>query len=107
MNQHKTNNLPSQCPSCAALLTVERLVCSSCSTTVQGSFSLPVIARLSTDEQLLAVNFIKTGGSLKDLAKLYNISYPTIRNRIDDLSDRLIELERTITTQQAEGGDNE
>jgi hypothetical protein len=54
-----------------------------------------VIAQLSIDEQQLAVNFIKTGGSLKELAGKYGISYPTIRNRIDELSAKLCQLETT------------
>ncbi len=107
MSINKSNNLPSQCPSCGSVLTIDKLVCASCSTVVQGAFSLSVLAQLSTEEQQLAVNFIKTGGSLKELAKMYAISYPTIRNRIDELSARLCYLEKPDIHSQPQGELNE
>ena len=107
MNINKSNNLPSQCPSCNSILTVNSLICGSCSTIVQGNFSLSTLSRLSANDQLLTINFIKTGGSLKDLAKIYRISYPTIRNRIDELGERLIQLENDTANSHLPGENNE
>jgi hypothetical protein len=91
MNKH--HNLPTQCPSCGFQLSINRLVCEACSTVVQGDYSLPAFARLTAEEQLLCINFIKTGGSLKELARIYGISYPTIRNHIDTLIEKLKKME--------------
>lgn len=104
MNTNKLNNLPSRCPSCGSALIVDRMACTSCSTVVQGSFALSVIAQLNSEDQQLVLNFIKTSGNLKELAANYHISYPTIRNRIDDLSQKLIELEATLVNSPEKGG---
>jgi len=77
------NKFPTQCPSCDANLSVSHLFCSNCSTAVEGSFTLPVFLRLPPEEQQLCLDFILTGGNLKELAAQYGVSYPTIRNRID------------------------
>ena len=74
---------PTQCPSCDANLSVSRLFCSNCSTAVEGTFTLPVFLSLPPEEQQLCLDFILTGGNLKELAAQYGVSYPTIRNRID------------------------
>lgn len=56
--------------------------------------------------------FILASGSLKDLADIYGVSYPTIRLRLDRLIKKIelaesekpiSELERTLRLQMAEG----
>ncbi len=82
-------NLPHICPSCMATLQVKSLVCSKCSTEVNGLFGLPVLASLSNDEQSFIVAFVKSSGSLKDMAKQLGLSYPTVRNLLDDIINKL------------------
>ena len=41
------------------------------------------------------INFIKTSGNLKEMAKLYGVSYPTVRNRLDAVINRVQELHHT------------
>lgn len=81
-----TNNyVPSKCPSCGSGMRVTLLKCPACETEVQGDFEPGRFSSLS-DEQLDFLElFIKSRGSLKDVGKLLNISYPTARNRLDDL----------------------
>lgn len=79
------NEIPSKCPSCGSDMRVTTLKCPSCETEVQGDFEPNRFSSL-TDEQLDFLEiFIKSRGSLKDVGKLLNISYPTARNRLDDL----------------------
>jgi hypothetical protein len=85
MAKNIEKRLPNLCPSCGHTLTVRRFGCESCETTVEGVFSLPTLARLSAEDQALVVSLIKASGSLKELAKEYGVSYPTIRNRLDEL----------------------
>lgn len=47
------------------------------------------LARLPADDLSLVVEFVLCSGSLKDLAKRYGVSYPTIRGRLDGLIERL------------------
>ena len=44
---------------------------------------------LDDAERDFVVRMILASGSLKDLAKAYGVSYPTIRARLDRLIDRL------------------
>ncbi|MDD4514165.1 DUF2089 family protein [Massilibacteroides sp.] len=86
--------LPLHCPACESPLRVARLFCKSCGTEVSGSFELPLITRLSDKEQAFIIDFVKSSGSLKDMAKDRGISYPTVRNLLDDLIDRIKLLEK-------------
>ena len=89
----KKKRLPLQCPACDSTLRVGRLFCEQCDTEVCGSFELPLLARLNEKEQLFIVDFIKLSGSLKDMAKNMGVSYPTVRNILDDLIDKLNKIE--------------
>ncbi len=79
------NNLPHICPSCASVLKVKSLVCEKCSTEVSGIFGLPLLASLTQQEQDFIVDFVKCSGSLKIMAQKLGLSYPTVRNLLDDI----------------------
>ena len=81
--------LPRICPSCQSQLKVKSLTCESCLTEVSGLYELPVLLRLKPDEQDFILQFVKYSGSLKEMAKHLNLSYPTVRNRLDDIIERL------------------
>lgn len=85
--------LPLQCPACESSLRVGRMFCGECGTEVCGDFELPLLARLSDKEQQFIVEFVKSSGSLKDMAKSMGVSYPTVRNVLDDLIEKLIKLD--------------
>jgi len=81
--------LPTTCPSCSSQLSVKSLVCERCQTEIQGQYELPLVARLSTDDQSFILEFIKASGSLKEMANLLGLSYPTVRNRLDEIIERV------------------
>jgi hypothetical protein len=68
---------------------VKNLKCEVCGTEVSGLYDLPVLARLSSGDQEFILQFVKYSGSLKDMAKYLNLSYPTVRNLLDDIIGRL------------------
>ncbi len=88
----ENKRLPVDCPACDSPLKVGRLFCESCGTEVCGNFTLPVLARLSGREQQLVLDFVKAGGSLKELARGMGLSYPTVRNLLDDLIEKLTNM---------------
>lgn len=88
-----TRNLPLRCPSCLSDLQVRSLECTECNTQVTGNFDLPLLARLSSDDQLFIIDFVKTSGSLKEMSKYLKLSYPTVRNMLDDLIERINNIE--------------
>ena len=96
-----SKRLPTICPSCRETLNVVKLRCDACGTAVEGRFDLSVLARLDPEDQAFVLSLLKSSGSLKDLARLYGISYPTVRNRLDALIDKVKALE--VETAQGEG----
>jgi len=77
--------LPSLCPSCQSQFKVRNLNCPNCGTEVSGVYDFPLLVRLPQDEQMFILKFIKCSGSLKDMAKQLNLSYPTVRNILDEI----------------------
>lgn len=67
------------------------LRCGSCETEVSGRFPLPRLARLSNEDQGFILEFVETSGSLKEMAKRLGVSYPTVRNRLNEIISRLQE----------------
>jgi len=85
--------LPLLCPSCDSLLKVKQLHCENCETDVTGLYSLPIISQLSIDDQRFILDFVKASGSLKVMAQNMKLSYPTVRNRLDDIINGINNLE--------------
>ena len=81
--------LPCNCPSCQAQLKVKSMICENCGTEVHGKYDLPVLARMSVEDQDFIVKFVKSSGSLKDMAKQLGLSYPTVRNLLDDIIEKI------------------
>jgi hypothetical protein len=86
--------LPCNCPACQSELKVKSLWCEHCGTEVTGLYELPLLARLKPEEQDFIVRFMKCSGSLKDMAKQLGLSYPTVRNMLDDLIERMTKEEK-------------
>lgn len=85
--------LPVSCPSCGGKLGVKRLRCDHCETEVEGFYGLPPLASLSPDDQEFILDFIKASGSLKEMADILKVSYPTVRNRLDEVIAKLNQAE--------------
>lgn len=82
------------CPSCGGPLRVQRLYCGKCEIAVEGNLTMGTLARLQPEEQQFVIAFVKASGSLKEIARQYAVSYPTVRNRLDDLIARIEGLEK-------------
>ena len=81
--------LPVSCPSCENELAVEKLICNNCETQVVGNYQLTLFLKLSAEEQEFIMQFFLSSGSLKDMAKQMDVSYPTMRNKVDDLITKI------------------
>jgi hypothetical protein len=77
--------LPIACPSCESALRVSQMKCDQCITEVNGNYELPLYLKLSRDEQDFILEFFLSSGSIKEMAKQAELSYPTMRNKMDDL----------------------
>lgn len=86
------NSLPTNCPSCQSALMVSELSCPKCETTISGKYALPILLQLSKEEQEFVIEFFINSGSLKKMAAQLNISYPTVRNKLDDTIEKIEKL---------------
>lgn len=91
-------NLPAKCPSCEEALVVSELSCTVCNTKISGEFSLPILLQLHPEEQDFIFQFIRTSGSLKEMSKRMQKSYPTVRNKLDDILEKIEQLKTQSKT---------
>jgi hypothetical protein len=75
----------STCPVCESQLHVTRLHCNTCGTTIEGEFTVGRFAHLGRDQMLLLEGFLRSRGNLRELERELNVSYPTIRGRVEQL----------------------
>ena len=93
----KLQNLPKVCPSCGERRCVCGLRCTECGTRIDGLYGLPVTMQLPADDQLFILDFVKSSGSLKEMARKLGLSYPTVRNRLDDIIAQIQTIENNET----------
>ena len=68
---------------------VERVSLPDMGIAVEGSFELPMLARLPLEDQVFIAAFVKSHGSIKEMERLFGVSYPTVKSRLNRLSERL------------------
>ena len=77
------------CSDCHRPLKVARMVCPSCPLVLEGNFESSPLARLGVDDQALVMAFVRHHGSIKKMESLFNISYPTVKNRLNAIGAAL------------------
>jgi hypothetical protein len=75
----------STCPVCSNELSVTRLHCDSCGTTLEGEFSVGRFGRLTREQLAVLESFLRSRGNLRDMERELGISYPTVRSRVEAL----------------------
>lgn len=56
---------------------------------ISGEFELPPLARLRYEDQVFVSEFVRCHGSIKDMEKVFGISYPTVKNRLKRIIGQL------------------
>lgn len=74
-----------KCPVCGDDLEVTKLGCNNCYTNIEGNFSLCKFCKLTKDQKNFIEVFIKNRGNIKEIEKELGISYPTVRNKLEDV----------------------
>ena len=85
--------LPANCPSCENQLSVTELSCPECQTRVSGTYRLPLLLQIPEEEQQFILDFFLSSGSLKEMANHLGKSYPTVRNKLDDIIEKIKNLQ--------------
>ncbi len=76
---------PNRCPICQSELTVTRLNCASCDTTIEGHFVSSHFANLSPEQMDFVLTFVRCEGKINRMEQEIGLSYPTIRNRLHEV----------------------
>ena len=56
---------------------------------IEGSFELPQLARLNLEDQVFITAFVRSHGSIKEMERIFGVSYPTIKSRLNRISGSL------------------
>ncbi|TVR54867.1 MAG: DUF2089 domain-containing protein [Puniceicoccaceae bacterium] len=70
-------------------LVVERVRLAETGVAVEGAFELPALARLGAEDQVFVAAFVGCHGSIKEMERLFGISYPTVKNRLKAIGRQL------------------
>ena len=78
-------NLPTKCPLCNGELTVTRIYCRDCDTTIEGRFGGGPFSALSKEQLNFVETFVRCEGKITRMEDEIGLSYPTIRNRLHEI----------------------
>lgn len=74
-------------------IVVERVRLRESGIAIEGEFEPPDLARLSAEDQVFVMTFVQVHGSIKEMERLFGISYPTVKNRLNRISGQLALVE--------------
>jgi hypothetical protein len=75
-----------QCPVCNSALNITEYHCDQCSTTIRGKFGVGELSQLTPTQQEFVKVFVCSGGSIKEVEKVLGISYPTVKNKLNEVT---------------------
>jgi len=78
-----------KCPVCGEEMEITRLACNRCDTKIEGRFTPCKFCRLSAEQREFIEVFIKCRGNIKEVEKELGISYPTVKNKLEDAAAAL------------------
>ncbi len=80
---------PNKCPSCNSKIHISEFHCDACSTSIKGKFQLSSFDCLDENELEFVKVFLATGGRIKEMEKIFNISYPTVKSRLEEIVNKM------------------
>ena len=85
-----------------APLIVERVRLADRDIVLEGAFELPQLARLALEDQIFIAAFLKSHGSIKEMEQVFGVSYPTVKARLNRISERLEFIDTSPRPSRAE-----
>ena len=84
MDISKTN-----CPDCGNPMRLTRATCPDCEVDLEAQFEVSPLGRLPQEDQVFVTAFLRHHGSIRKMEELFDISYPTVKNRLRGIVDKL------------------
>ena len=72
-------------------IVIERIRIPQKGIAIEGEFDPPALSRLTVEDQMFVIAFIRCHGSIKEMESLFGISYPTVKNRLNRIA-QLVEF---------------
>ena len=89
MGKEKVHPIPARDPVSGGELYISELAGDDSGITIRGRFEIPKYARLDAEQAKFLETFLRCRGMLNSVEKELNLSYPTVRARLDSLLDAL------------------
>jgi hypothetical protein len=83
-------------------LVVERVGIIEKDIAIEGRFELPQLAKLPLEDQVFITAFVRSHGSIKEMERIFGVSYPTIKSRLTRIADSLEFVETNPTPSRGE-----
>ncbi|MCK5288331.1 MAG: DUF2089 domain-containing protein [Candidatus Omnitrophica bacterium] len=80
-----------ECPFCNEKVRIKKVECCKCGINFEGEFYTSPVMSLSEEDQSFIELFVLNSGSLKEMAKLLGITYPTVRSKLDQIISNMKE----------------
>lgn len=56
---------------------------------IEGEFEVPQLAQLSGEDQVFVMAFVRCHGSIKEMERIFGVSYPTVKSRLNRITQKL------------------
>jgi hypothetical protein len=83
-------------------LVVERVRIPEKQVAIEGEFTLPELARLTMEDQVFIIAFVRSHGSIKEMEQVFGVSYPTIKLRLNRIAGQLEFVDTNPSPSRAE-----
>jgi hypothetical protein len=82
-----------KCPACGGPIIISECKCENCNLVMRGEFQPGPFSVLSVDQLTFVRVFLRARGNLSEVEKVLGVSYPTIRNKLDEINSALDRVE--------------
>lgn len=81
--------IPGKCFVCGSETEATKISCNVCDTSIEGHFKPCKFCRLNPDQKHFLDIFVKCRGNIKEIEKELGVSYPTVKNKLEDVASAL------------------
>jgi hypothetical protein len=93
-----------KCPVCGEDLIVARYRCEGCDTSIEGRFENSAFPGLNSDQIEFVKTFVRCEGRINRMEDELNLSYPSIRNLLQDVIRAISAEKRRLVIDDLDSG---
>ena len=82
-------NMFDKCPACGGQIVINECKCSQCHLQMRGEFRPGRFLNFSDDQLTFIQVFLSARGNISEVERILGVSYPTIRNKLDEVNEIL------------------